>query len=182
MKTTLKKYTAAERLGKMEVDLIDITVSVDPNNTGGDAEGDLFFKVTEIPNAVSVDGGSAILQSCCAIIAGGDNDGADVDAFDVVVTADSTQLLEASDSSEAESGDAMSGMENALGTMDGTCGYFSVVNGFDAGVVAIANTNNIGMVCKAEQGSKSLYVYGVVQNDADYNQGSMVLRLGFIKD
>ena len=66
--------------------------------------------------------------------------------------------------------------------MDGTCGFFSITNAFDAGVVAIGDKKNIGLVCKAESNSTSLYVYGIVQNTADYNEGSIVLRLGFIKD
>ena len=46
----------------MDVDLIDVTVSPDEGNTGAMASGDLLFTVTEIPNAVSVEGGTAILR------------------------------------------------------------------------------------------------------------------------
>ena len=53
---------------------------------------------------------------------------------------------------------------------------------FDAGVVAIGDKRNIGMVCKAASDSTSLYAYGIVQNTADYNEGDIVLRFGFIKD
>ena len=60
--------------------------------------------------------------------------------------------------------------------------FFSITNVFDAGVCAIGDAQNIGMVCKAETGSRSLYVYGITQNTADYNEGDIVLRLGFIKD
>ena len=66
--TKIRKYAVIERLGKMDVDLIDVTVSPDEGNTGAMASGDLLFTVTEIPNAVSVPGGTAILHSCMAII------------------------------------------------------------------------------------------------------------------
>ena len=70
--TNIKKYSTEERLNKMDVDLIDVTVSPDVSNAGSPAAGDALWLLTEIPNAVSVEGGTSILQSCCAIIAGGD--------------------------------------------------------------------------------------------------------------
>ena len=75
--TGLHKYTVQEKLNKMDVDLIDITVKPDVDNGAAMASGDFMFPLVEIPNAVAVNGGTAILQSCCAIIAGGDDDGAD---------------------------------------------------------------------------------------------------------
>ena len=179
--TELHNYTVQEKLNKMDVDLIDVTVSLDVDNAGSNAEGDLIFKTAEIPYAVAVNGGTAILQSCCLIIRGGDGDGEDYDAIDIVIIQENTTLLEASEN-PAESGDPMSGMINTIDDMKKTCGFFTVTNGFNAGVVALANINNIGMVCKAAEGTKSLYMYGIVQNSADYNEGSMVVRLGFIKD
>jgi hypothetical protein len=134
-----------------------------------------MFAITEVPNAVAVDGGTAILQSCCAIIPGGDTDGTDTGAFDVVVTNDSTTLSAAVNA-------AASGNTNALSIMDGTCGIFSITNAFDAGTAAIGDAKNIGMVCKAAASSKSLYIWGVAQNTDDHKEGSMVLRLGFVKD
>ena len=71
---------------------------------------------------------------------------------------------------------------SALAVMDGTCGFFSITNAFDAGVVALGDKKNIGMVCKAVAGSTSLYTWGIYQNAADYNEGSIVLRFGFVKD
>ena len=176
-KTNLSEYTVAEKLNKMDVDLIDVTVAADVDNQGSQAAGDLLFKVTEIPNAVSVAGGTAILQSCCMIV---DQSGA-TGAIDLVITSASTAITE-SDGSAAETGDAISTGDNTLAELDGTCGFFSITNAFDAGVVAIGDKKNIGMVCKAEAGSKSLYVYGIVQNTTDYAESSIVLRLGFVKD
>ena len=178
--TELRKYSVQEKLNKMDLDFIDVTVSPDASNGGVMAAGDILFTQVEIPNAVSVPGGSAILQSCCAIIAGGDADGADTGAFDVVITNDSTTLQHGG--ADINTDDDMASVTSALSVMDGTCGFFSITNAFDAGVVAIGDKKNIGMVCKAASGSTSLYAYGIVQNTADYNQGSIVLRLGFVKD
>ena len=175
--TDTHKYSVQEKLNKMDVDLIDVTVAADVDNQGSQAAGDLLFKVTEIPNAVSVAGGTAILQSCCMIV---DESGA-TGAIDLVITSASTAITEAGGGA-AETGDSIAAGDNTLAELDGTCGFFSITNAFDAGVVAIGDKKNIGMVCKAEAGSKSLYVWGIQQAAADYNQSSIVLRLGFVKD
>ena len=175
--TQIRKYAVIERLGKMDVDLIDVTLEPDVDNAGAGAVGDLLFKATEIPNAVSVLGGTAILQSCVAIISP-----MITGAFDVVITSASTALTEASDGSAMETGDAVAAGDNTLAELDGTCGFFSITNSFDAGVVAIGDKKNIGIVCKAEAASTSLYVWGIVQNTTDYTEGDIVLRFGFVKD
>ena len=178
--TDTKKYTVQEKLNKMDVDLIDITVKPDADNGAGMAAGDFMFPAVEIPNAVAVNGGTAILQSCCAIIQGGDDDGADTGAFDVVITNDSTTLQHAG--ADIDTDDDMASVTSALAVMDGTCGFFSITNAFDAGIVASGDKKNIGLVCKAASDSRSLYAYGIVQNTADYNEGDIVLRFGFVKD
>ena len=161
----------------MDIDLIDVTVVPDNANGGAMDVGDFMFPMVEIENAVSVPGGTAILQSCCAIvspmIAG---------AFDIVITNDSTTLGHGG--GDVVDDDDVAGIDSALAVMDGTCGFFSLTNGFDAGVVALADKKNIGLVCKAAAGSTSLYVWGIVQNTGDYtgDVGSTVLRLGFVKD
>ena len=177
-RTSLVNRTAREKLNSMDVDLIDVTVEADVDNGGAGAVGDLLFKVTEIPNAVAVTGGTAILQSCVAII---ETSGA-TGAFDVVITSASTAMTEASDGSAMETGDSVAAGDNTFAELDGTCGLFSITNAFDAGVVAIGDKKNIGMVCRAEADSRSLYVWGIVQNTTDYLEKDIVLRLGFVKD
>ena len=179
-KTKLQNYTVQEKLNKMDVDLIDVTVTPDNANGGGMDVGDFMFPMVEIPNAVAVKGGTAILQSCCAIvfpmIAG---------AFDIVITShDSTSTKLQHGGGDILDDDLVSGITDGIAIMDGTCGFFSLTNGFDAGVVALADKKNIGLVCKAAAGSTSLYVWGIVQNTGDYtgDVGSTVLRLGFVKD
>ena len=172
--TNLHKYTVAEKLNKMDVDIIDITVSIDAANTGAYADGDLLFPLTEIPYAVAVKAGSAILQSASIIITGS-ADGSETGAFDVVIASDSTALgiidnvaLNTNDSTSA--------------VMDGIAGTFSITNAIDMGVVSVGSKQNIGMVCKAASGSTSLYAFGIARSTNDYEEGSAVLRLGFVKD
>lgn len=173
--TELRKYSVQEKLNKMDLDFIDVTVSPDASNGGVMAAGDILFTQVEIPNAVSVPGGSAILQSCCAIVSP-----VVTGTFEVVITNDSTTLQHGG--GNIVDNDDIASVTSALAVMDGTCGFFAMSNGFDAGACALIFRSNIGMVCKAESDSTSLYVYGIVQNTSDYTQGSIVLRLGFLKD
>ncbi len=178
--TNIKKYSIQQKLNKMDVDLIDVTVSADVDNAGSSAAGDLLFKVTEIPYAVAIPGGRSILQSCTMVV-----DDAETGAIDFIITSDSTALIgdsSAGDTSATETGDTAAGITSALSVMDGTCGFFTISNGFDAGVVTLGNKNNIGMVCKAASDSTSLYVWGIQQSAADYAESSIVLRFGFVKD
>ena len=52
--TKLRQYAVVERLNKMDVDLIIVSPSCDSDAIPHD---DIIFNFTEIPNAVSVNGG-----------------------------------------------------------------------------------------------------------------------------
>ena len=178
--TDTKKYTVQEKLNKMDVDLIDVAISPDVSNGGAGTVGDLLFLVTEIPNAVAVNGGSSILQSVVAVSSGTVVTG----AFDIVLTSDSTHLID--ESGNAETGDAVTAspdIDSPATVIDGTLGIVSFPSLTTVSTLAaVGSVQNIGMVCKAESNSTSLYVWGIVQNTTDYAEGDMVLRFGFLKD
>ena len=165
--TNLHNYSVQEKLNKMDIDIIDIDITVD-----ADADGEILGLVTEIPNAVAVKGGSAILQSAVLI-----SNKITTNSVDVIITSDGTAL-----SGGAALGDAATAIDNVVGVMDGTCGFFTITNLFPAGVVSIGSKQNIGMVCKAESDSKSLHVWLIDGGSTDWDVDSVVLRLGFIKD
>ena len=172
--TKLQNFTVQEKLNKMDVDLIDVTLNLDNANTGAYADGDVLFPVTEIPNAVAVNGGSAILQSASIIITGS-ADGSETGALDVVITSDSTAL-------GIVDNVALNTNDSTSAVMDGIAGTFSITNAIDMGVVSVGSKQNIGMVCKAASGTTSLYCFGIAGSTNDYEEGSAVLRLGFVKD
>ena len=178
--TDIFKYSTNERLGKMDVDLIDVICSPDEDNGGAGTIGDLLFQVTEIPNAVSVPGGSALLHSITAISSGTVVTG----GFDLVITSDSTALVD--ESGDAETGDAVTAspdIDSPASVIENTLGFVSFGSLTTVSTLASAGSkSNLGIVCKAESGSTSLYVWGIVQNTADYAEGRLFLRLGFIKD
>ena len=59
--TKLRGYSVQQKLNKMDVDLITVIPTVSTGST--DADADLLFDSLEIPFAVSVEGGSSIIQS-----------------------------------------------------------------------------------------------------------------------
>ena len=172
--SNLRKYTTEERLNKMDVDIIDVTVNLDNANTGAYADGDVLFPVTEIETAVAVNGGTAILQSASIIITGS-ADGSETGALDVVITSDSTAL-------GIVDNVALNTNDSTSAVMDGIAGTFSITNTIDMGVVSVGSKSNIGIVCKAASGATSLYAFGIARSTNDYEEGSAVLRLGFLKD
>lgn len=180
-KTNLKNYTVQEKLNKMDVDLIDVVCSPDADNQGAQAAGDLLFQVTEIPNAVAVPGGTALLQSVVAVSSGEIETG----AFDLVFTSNGTALVD--ESGNAETGDVVttssSDIDSPASVAEGHCGVVSFNSLTQISTTAaVGDEHNLGIVVKAEEGSTSIYVYGIVQNTADYNEGRLLLRVGLVKD
>ena len=77
---------------------------------------------------------------------------------------------------------ALNTNDSTSAVMDGIAGTFSITNAIDMGIVSVGSKQNIGMVCKAASGTRSLYCFGIARSTNDYEEGSAVLRLGFIKD
>ena len=163
--TNLQKYQTQERLGKMDVDLID----VDPVcEAASNADGDVIFTFTEIPNAVSVDGGSCLLHSV-QLLDDDDNGG----KIDLVFQTDDTTLGTigaAVSETDANAGDIL--------------GYVQLETYFDGINWQMSSKTNIGLVLKAAAATKSVYVAGVNRNgDAQTATAAGIhLRIGVIKD
>ena len=164
-KTQLHNYTVQEKLNKMDIDLID----VDPVcEAASNADGDVIFTFTEIPNVVAVNGGASLLHSV-QLLDDDDNGG----KIDLVFQTDDTTLgtLGAAVSeSDANAGDIL--------------GFVSLETYFDGINWQISSKTNIGLVLKAASGTKSLYVAGVNRNgDAQTATAAGIhLRIGVIKD
>ena len=166
--TNLHNYSVQEKLNKMDIDLIDVEPTVD---TSAYQAADLMFEPVEIENAVSVNGGAAILQSIAVA-----NDDALVGAFDLVFTASNDSPGTINNALAGESGLSDANADSILGMT-------SVTNMFDAGGCSLGSKHNIGMVIKAAAGSKSIYVWGVAQStDNPTTATGYKLRIGIVKD
>ena len=166
--TTLRKYSTGERLNKMDVDLIDVEPTVD---TSAYQAADLMFNPVEIENAVSVSGGTGIIQSISVA-----NDDALVGAFDLVFTASDDVIGTYNNAVAGESGLSAANADLILGLT-------SITNMVDVGACSIGSKQNIGMVIKAPAGSRSIYVWGIAQStDNPTTATGYKLRIGIVKD
>jgi hypothetical protein len=66
--------------------------------------------------------------------------------------------------------------------MNSFCGQVYVTNLVDVGTQSIGSAQNIGIIAKAAATSKDLYVWGMCHGIDDYAAGTLVLRVGVIKD
>ena len=163
--TNLRAYSVDGRLNKMDVDLID----VDPTSeAASNADGDVIFTFTEIPNCVSVEAGSCLLHSVQLL----DDD--DIGGkIDLVFQTDSTTLGTigaAVSESDANAGDIL--------------GFVTLETYFDGINWQMSSKTNIGLVLKAAASTKSIWVAGVNRNGGAVTNtaNGIHLRIGVIKD
>ena len=167
-----------KKLGQMNVDFIDVSITL-PDNASMVA-GDVIFLPTKIEDALAVKGGSGILQSITAIMQNhateGSADGTDVSAMNLFITSDATTTNFSAASALASAGTA------ATSVINNTCGFTSITNMTDVGRQAVGCKLNIGMIVQAESDSRDLYVWGTTQGTDDHDAGTLVLRFGFVQD
>ena len=166
--TELHNYTVQEKLNKMDVDVITLTVVGDANES---ADNEAIFQADEIENAVAVNGGTCILQSV-GLLDDDDNGG----AIDLVFM-DTTGLLDASDDCTVI--DAADGV-----IPDAILGVVTISSYFDGVLWQYGHKENIGLVLKAASGSRSIYVSGVNRSGGalTWTAAGIRLKLGIVKD
>ena len=171
--TKLHKYTVAEKLNKMDVDLITVIPTVQTGTT--DADGDLLFDSLEIENAVAVPGGSSILQSVSVF-----HKADETVTFDLVFFQVTQDLGGAGDPLTWGGSSETTNADNAV-----LLGHVSISDWCDLVDVQIATKNNIGLVLKAASGTTSIFCAGVCRSAAsgDHDATTNVdIRLGIVKD
>ena len=166
--TDLKGYSAAEKLNKMDVDLITVTPTIETSTIDAN---DVLFTPVEITNAVSITNGRSILQSICLI----DQTNTSVDTgvqIDLVFTQDSTNL-----------GTLDAAVSCADTVLDGILGIVPITSYVDMINGQIATKNNIGLVLLSTASSKSIYVGGVIRETGTARAADAIdIRLGIVKD
>ena len=169
--TKIRQFGVVERLGKMDVDFITVTPTIETSTIDAN---DVLFNPIEIANAVSVPGGRSLLHSICLI----DQTNTAVDAgvsIDLVFTQDSTNL-----------GTLDAAVDCADTVLDGIIGiinisaddYKDMING------QIATKSNVGLILiGASSTSQSVYVGGVIREAGTARAADAIdIRLGIIKD
>ena len=169
--TELHKYSVQEKLNKMDIDLIDITLTTDAETH---SDNDAISLSIEIPNAVAVKGGAAIIQSVTLFNL---DDSVESPAMELVFIEDNTAF--ASDEGGAVSA-TDSNLLKALGST--TVSNWST---FTPSTNEMASKQNIGMVVKAPSDSTSIYVMAINRSGGDYtpsSANSLRARIGIVKE
>jgi len=169
--TKIREFPVVERLGKMDVDILTVTPTIETSTIDAN---DVLFNPVEITNAVSVPGGRSLLHSICLI----DQTNTSVDAgveIDLVFTQDSTNL----GTLDAAVSCADTVLDGILGIVNVAAGdYVDMING------QIATKTNVGLtLIGVSATSTSVYVGGVVRETGTARAADAIdIRLGIIKD
>ena len=165
--TKLHTYSTSEKLNKMAVDVITLTPDTATEEI---LAGDVIFQADEIPNAVSVNAGTCILQSVA--ILDDDDHGQAID----LVFMNTTGLLDAGDD-----GGEIDAADGAI--PDAILGVVSITNYFDGIAWQFGHKENIGLVLKAAASTKSIYVSAVNRGATKtWTAAGLRLQLGIVKD
>ena len=165
--TSLTGKTSQEKLNSMAVDLIDVTLTTDAEAHGNN---DVIAQSIEIPNAVAVEGGSAIIQSIMIL----DEDD-EAPSIDLIFQTDNTALAsdegEVVNISDADARDIL--------------GFVNVSNYTDLVGCQVATKTNIGLVVKAASTTKSIFVHAVNRSGGTYTPAAttdLKMKIGIVKD
>ncbi len=155
-----------EKLNSMAVDLIDVTLTTDAEVLGNN---DVIAQSIEIPNAVAVNGGSAIIQSIMIL---DEND--EALPIDLIFQTDNTAL--ASDEGEAVNISDVNARD--------ILGFVNVSNYTDLVGCVVAIKTNIGLVVQAASTTKSIFVHAVTRGggSAQRTVSGLKMRIGIVKD
>ena len=165
--TILTESTSQAKLNSMAVDLIDVTLTTDAEAHGNN---DVIAQSIEIPNAVAVEGGSAIIQSIIIL----DEDD-EAPSIDLIFQTDNTALAsdegEVVNISDADARDIL--------------GFVNVSNYTDLVGCQVATKTNIGLVVKAASTTKSIFVHAVNRSGGTYTPAAttdLKMKIGIVKD
>ena len=169
--TKIHGYTVQERLGKMDVDLIDVTLTTVAAAIGNN---EVISQSIEIENAVAVSGGSGIIQSVMLL----DEDD-EAPAIELLFSQVSTAITDA----------ASEVIGNSVADLDATfrsfLGATTVSSWSDLVDAQIGVKSNIGLAIKAASGATSIWVHAINRSGGNYTPAAttdLKLRIGIIKD
>ena len=169
--TKLQNYTVQEKLNKMDVDLIDIILTTDAETIADNAAISLAI---EIPNAVSVNGGAAIIQSITLFNL---DDSVESPAIEMAFLEDDTAF-------SGDEGNALNVTDSNIIKLLGST-TVSNWNTYTPSTNEMACKQNIGMVVKATSATNSIYVMAINRSGGNYTPSATTAlraRIGIVKD
>ena len=172
--TNIHDFTVQERLGKMAVDLIDVTLTTTAGTHGNNT---VVSQAIEIPNAVAVTGGTAIIQS---IYLQNTDNSVESPALELIFAAENTTLASGGIGTALDAGDAGMVTAKIQGSTTVTSWSDLKPSSNEFGV-----KTNIGLVVRAESDSRSIFVTTINRSGADFtpsDTGKLTARIGIVKD
>ena len=169
-KTNLHNYSVQEKLNKMDVDLIDATLTTVAAAVAND---EVVSQGIEIENAVAVNGGTAIIQSIVL-----NSDDAETPALDLVFSQVQDDISSGLSATVGDDEDI-----DSLGAS--VLGHVSLSNYTNLVDCVTATKLNVGLIVKAAAGSRSIYVHAINRSGANFTPTAvddLHLRLGLVKD
>ena len=169
-KTELHNYTVQEKLNKMDVDLIDATLTT---VAAAVATDEVISQGIEIENAVAVKGGTAIIQSIVL-----NSDDAETPALDLVFSQVQDDISSGLSATVGDDEDI-----DSLGAS--VLGHVSLSNYTNLVDCVTATKLNVGLIVKAVAGSTSIYVHAINRSGGNFTPTAvddLHLRLGLVKD
>ena len=175
---SLRDYSTQERLNKMTVDVVDVSVTVSDGSAY--ATDDLFF----IPQPITVSevpGQAVIIQSLSVI--GSSTGGDETGDFDLIICSQNPALLK-SGPSVMQPNDPMSGCITTHDNMSSVLGIINITNMIDMGdPTLIGSADNIGIVAKPEDPTtNTIFVFGIARSTNTWNSPELKLRFGIVRD
>ena len=168
--TELHNYTVQEKLNKMDVDLIDATLTT---VAAAVATDEVISQGIEIENAVAVKGGTAIIQSIVL-----NSDDAETPALDLVFSQVQDDISSGLSATVGDDEDI-----DSLGAS--VLGHVSLSNYTNLVDCVTATKLNVGLIVKAVAGSTSIYVHAINRSGGNFTPTAvddLHLRLGLVKD
>ena len=168
--TKLQNYTVQEKLNKMDVDLIDATLTT---VAAAVATDEVISQGIEIENAVAVNGGTAIIQSIVL-----NSDDAETPALDLVFSQVQDDISSGLSATVGDDEDI-----DSLGAS--VLGHVSLSNYTNLVDCVTATKLNVGLIVKAVAGSTSIYVHAINRSGGNFTPTAvddLHLRLGLVKD
>tara|TARA_Y100000310_G_scaffold295036_1_gene325996 strand:+ start:232 stop:738 length:507 start_codon:yes stop_codon:yes gene_type:complete len=165
--TDIFKYSTNERLGKMDVDVLTLTPVC---TTNACAVNEVIFQADMLSDIVSVNAGACMIHSIGLL--DDDDNGQAID----LVFMDTTGLLDAS-----EDGTVIDAADGVI--PDAILGVVSITTYFDGVLWQYGHKENVGLVLKATDDTKKIYISGVNRGStATWTASGLRLKIGVIKD
>ena len=169
--TDIRLYSAAEKLNKMDVDLIELELTT---TAATHADGDVIATAELIHNALSVQGGTAIIQS---IVLLNTDDSVEAPALTLVFGNDNTSIGTIGSAPDITDANLINW---CMGCVEVT--NWVTIKPTDN---QVATKTNVGLVVKGTATSKNIYVSVINTSGGDYTPSATgVLRMviGIVKD